>query len=58
VKAAGLLLLPAAWVIVISAAVLFPRSSLQWAFVLAGLLILGAALWLTFRGSRRPKERA
>lgn len=57
-KAAGLLLLPAAWVIVISAVVLFPRSALQWAFVLAGLLILGAALWLTFRGSRRPKERA
>ena len=55
-KLSGLLLLPAGWVIVISALVLFSQPALRWTFVLAGLCIEAGGLALIFRGTRPLKE--
>jgi hypothetical protein len=57
-KLAGLLLLPAGWVIVISALSLFPQVGWRWIFVLAGLCIEAGGLALALIGSRYPKEAA
>ena len=58
-KLAGFLLLPAGWLIAISAVVLFPATVSRWVFVLAGLCLqaLGAGLSCrSWRGSREPSE--
>jgi len=55
-KFAGLLLLPAGWVIIISALVLFSQPALRWTFVLAGLCIEVGGLATIFHGTRPLKE--
>jgi hypothetical protein len=55
-KLAGFFLLPAGWLIVISAVVLFPETSFRWVFVLAGIGIEAAGLGLSCRPARRPRE--
>ncbi len=55
-KFVGLALLPAGWVIAITAVTLFPQPISRWIFVLAGISIQSVGLALTFRGTRRPRE--
>ena len=60
-KLAGFLLLPAGWLIAISAVVLFPGTASRWVFVLAGLCLeaLGVALSCrSWRGARESYEDA
>ena len=58
-KLAGFLLLPAGWLIAISAVVLFPGTVSRWVFVLAGLCLEGVGVAFScrsWRGSREPSE--
>ena len=56
-KLAGMLLLLAGWVIVVSALVLFARTGPRDLFVLCGLGVELLGLMLAFRGSARsPRE--
>lgn len=55
-KLAGLLLLPAGWLIVISALVLFPSPTLRLTFVLVGLFIQAGGLVIAFSGSKSPRD--
>lgn len=56
-KLAGMLLLFAGWVIVVSAVVLFARSGTRGLFVLAGLGVQSLGLVLAFRsGEKLPGE--
>jgi len=55
-KTAGMLLLPAGWLIILSALVLFSGSAARWIFVLAGLGIEAAGLAMVFRELSQVKE--
>ncbi len=55
-KLAGFFLLPAGWLIVISAVVLFPQTAIQAIFVTAGVCMEGVGLGLSFRAARAPRE--
>jgi hypothetical protein len=56
-KLAGMLLLLAGWVIVVSALALFARNGSRDLFVLAGLGVELLGLMLAFRGGARlPRE--
>jgi hypothetical protein len=61
-KLAGLLLLPAGWVIVLTAIVLLPPAPVRSGFVLAGLAVEAVGLGLVTRAhipqvDERPQER-
>lgn len=55
-KLAGFFLLPAGWLIVVSAMVLFPESASRWVFALAGVCIQGTGLGFISSASRSPRE--
>jgi len=57
-RLSGLLLLPAGFVIVLAALVLFPQGGLRWGFALAGACIEAGGLTLASMGMRRPMETA
>jgi hypothetical protein len=52
-KLAGMLLLLAGWVLVVSALVLFARSGIRGLFVLAGFAVELLGLILAFRGAAK-----
>ena len=55
-KLAGFFLLPAGWLIVVSAMVLFPQNASRWVFALAGVCIQGAGLGFICSALRSPRE--
>ncbi len=55
-KLAGFFLLPAGWLIVISAVVLFPQTASRAIFVFAGVCMEGVGLGLSFRAARVARE--
>jgi hypothetical protein len=55
-KLAGFLLLPAGWLIVLSAVVLFSGAGARWSFVVAGLCLEAVGLALAFCELRYVKE--
>ncbi len=57
-KLAGFFLLPAGWLIIVAAVVLFPGGSSRWVFALAGVCIQATGLWLICGASRSPRESA
>jgi hypothetical protein len=58
-KLAGLLLLPAGWVIVLTAVVLLPSGSARAAFLLAGMAVeaLGMVLVVRAHMPEAPQEK-
>jgi cytochrome c biogenesis factor len=57
-KLAGFLLLPAGWLIAVSAVVLFPATPSRWVFVLAGLCLEALGVALSCRSWRGSRERS
>ncbi|HVC90326.1 MAG TPA: hypothetical protein VND66_06865 [Acidobacteriaceae bacterium] len=55
-KLAGFFLLPAGWLIAISAVVLFPQTASRAIFVFAGVSMEGIGLGLCFRAARVARE--
>ena len=55
-KLAGFFLLPAGWLIIVAAVVLFPGAASRWVFTLAGVCIQAAGLWLLCCASRSLRE--
>jgi len=56
-KIAGLLLLPAGWLLVIAAVLLLHPSAAEGSFVLTGLAVEVLALALLFRSHLAPRRR-
>jgi hypothetical protein len=56
-KLAGFLLLPAGWVIAVTAVALFSHPVLRWVFVLAGLCLQLGSLMLIFLAMHGQPER-
>jgi hypothetical protein len=55
-KAVGFLMLPAGWLLVLAAIVLFAAPPLRAAFVLAGIAVETLGLILVFRSHLIPRE--